>query len=44
MTYDAEYLALTKLRADALVTLHPDLVRRVGNAVPTAPVEALRSP
>jgi predicted nucleic acid-binding protein len=40
-TYDAEYLALTKLQADAFVTLDAELARRVEGIVPTATVEAL---
>jgi predicted nucleic acid-binding protein len=40
-TYDAEYVALTKLQADALVTLDAELARRVEGIVPTAPIEAL---
>src|SRR5215207_4142747 len=43
-TYDAEYVALTQLQADALVTLDPDLAHRVKGIVPTAPVEALQTP
>jgi predicted nucleic acid-binding protein len=42
-TYDAEYVALTRLQADAFVTLDADLARRVGGIVPTATIEALRS-
>jgi predicted nucleic acid-binding protein len=42
-TYDAEYVALTKLQADALVTSDPDLVRAVSGLVRTASVDALRS-
>ena len=42
-TYDAEYVALTKLQADALVTSDPDLARAVSGLVTTAPVDALRS-
>jgi predicted nucleic acid-binding protein len=42
-TYDAEYLALTKLQADAFVTLDADLANRVEGVVSTAPIEALRS-
>jgi predicted nucleic acid-binding protein len=42
-TYDAEYVALTKLQADALVTSDPDLAQAVSGLVTTAPVEALRS-
>jgi predicted nucleic acid-binding protein len=41
-TYDAEYLALTKLQADAFVTLDADLARRVEGVVPTATIDALR--
>ena len=41
-TYDAEYVALTQLQADALVTMDADLARRVDGIVPTATVEALR--
>jgi predicted nucleic acid-binding protein len=40
-TYDAEYVALTQLQADAFVTLDPELARRVEGIVPTAPVQAL---
>ena len=42
-TYDAEYVALTKLQADAFVTLDEDLARRVEGIVPTAAIEALRA-
>jgi predicted nucleic acid-binding protein len=41
-TYDAEYVALTQLQADALVTLDPELARRVEGTVPTATIEALQ--
>jgi predicted nucleic acid-binding protein len=41
-TYDAEYVALTQLQADAFVTLDPELARRVEGVVPTAPIEALQ--
>ena len=40
-TYDAEYLALTQLQADAFITLDPDLARRAKGVVPTASIEAL---
>jgi len=40
-TYDAEYVALTRLQADALVTLDAGLARRVEGIVPTATLEAL---
>jgi predicted nucleic acid-binding protein len=42
-TYDAEYLALTQLQADAFVTLDPDLARAAEGIVPTATVEALQT-
>ena len=40
-TYDAEYVALTQLQADAFVTLDAELARRVEGIVPTATIEAL---
>lgn len=42
-TYDAEYVALTKLQADALVTLDAELARQVEGIVPTATIDALRT-
>jgi len=42
-TYDAEYVALTKLQADALVTLDEQLARQVEGIVPTASIDALRT-
>ena len=42
-TYDAEYVALTQLQADAFVTLDAELARRGEGIVPTATVEALRT-
>jgi predicted nucleic acid-binding protein len=42
-TYDAEYLALTQLQADAFVTLDAELARSVEGIVPTATLDALRS-
>jgi len=42
-TYDAEYVALTKLQADAFVTLDDDLASRVKGIVETATIEALRA-
>jgi indolepyruvate ferredoxin oxidoreductase alpha subunit len=42
-TYDAEYVALTQLQADVLVTADADLARAVSGLVETAPVDALRS-
>ena len=41
-TYNAEYVALTQLQADAFVTLDAELARSVEGIVETAPVEALR--
>ena len=41
-TFDAEYVALTKLQADALVTLSPELARAAEGIVPTASIDALR--
>ena len=41
-TYDAEYVALTLLQADAFVTSDSKLARAVAGLVETAPVEALR--
>jgi predicted nucleic acid-binding protein len=43
-TYDAEYVALTRLQADALVTANADLARAVAGIVATAPIDALRTP
>ena len=42
-TYDAEYVALTQLQADAFVTLDADLARRLDGIVPTATIESLRA-
>ena len=42
-TYDAEYVALTQLQADAFVTLDAELARRVEGIVSTATIEALRT-
>jgi len=42
-TYDAEYVALTMLQADILVTSNDDLARRVAGLVETATVDALRT-
>ena len=42
-TYDAEYVALTRLQADALVTSDGDLARAVSSVVETATVDALRT-
>jgi predicted nucleic acid-binding protein len=40
-TYDAEYLAITRLQADALVTVNPTLATKAMNLVPLAQLEAL---
>jgi len=42
-TYDAEYVALTQLQADAFVTLDADLARRLEGIVPTETIESLRA-
>jgi len=42
-TYDAEYVALTLLQADALVTLDAELARQVEGVVSTATIDALRT-
>ena len=38
---DAEYLAVAKLQADALVTVDPALAAKAADIVPLAPLEAL---
>jgi predicted nucleic acid-binding protein len=38
---DAEYLAVARLQADALVTVDPRLAAKAENIVPVLPVEAL---
>jgi predicted nucleic acid-binding protein len=40
-TYNAEYVALTQLQADAFVTLDADLARSVKGIVATASIDAL---
>jgi predicted nucleic acid-binding protein len=42
-TYDAEYVALTQLQADAFVTSDRDLARSVSGLVETATIDALRT-
>jgi predicted nucleic acid-binding protein len=42
-TYDAEYLALTKLQADAFVTLDASLAGAADGIVPTATIDELRA-
>ncbi len=41
-TYNAEYIALTQLQADAFVTLDAELARSVEGIVVTASIDALR--
>lgn len=41
---DAEYLAVTRLQADALITVDPELGAKAANVVPVASVEDLRRP
>ena len=41
-TYDVEFVALTQLQADALVTSDRDLARTVSGLVETASIDALR--
>ena len=41
-TYNAEYVALTQLQADAFVTLDAELARSVEGIVKTASIDALR--
>jgi predicted nucleic acid-binding protein len=43
-TYDAEYVALTLLQADALITLNEELARSVKGIVATTTIDALRTP
>ena len=41
-TYNAEYVALTQLQADAFVTLDAELARSIEGIVATASIDALR--
>jgi indolepyruvate ferredoxin oxidoreductase alpha subunit len=41
-TYDAEYVALTRLQADAFVTSDEQLARALSGVVETATIDALR--
>jgi predicted nucleic acid-binding protein len=41
-TFNAEYVALTQLQADAFITLDKELARRVKGIVETASIDALR--
>ena len=40
-TYNAEYIALTQLQADAFITLDAELARSVEGIVATASIEVL---
>ena len=40
-TYDAEYLAVTRLQADALITVDPALATKARGVVPLAQLETL---
>lgn len=42
-TYDAEYVALTQLQADAFVTSDPEMTEAASSLVETAGVDALQS-
>jgi predicted nucleic acid-binding protein len=42
-TFDAEFVALTQLQADAFVTSDSDLARTVSSLVETATIDALRT-
>jgi len=42
-TYDAEFVALRQLQADALVTPDNELARRVQGIAPTETIEVLRT-
>ena len=42
-TYDAEYVALTRLQADAFITLDEQLAHAVKDLVTVAPIEVLSS-
>jgi predicted nucleic acid-binding protein len=42
-TYDAEFVALTRLQADSFVTSDGDLARTVFGLVETATIDALRT-
>ena len=42
-TFDAEFVALTQLQADAFITCDNDLARAVAGLVETATIDALRT-
>ena len=39
--FDAEYLAVTRLQADAFMTVDPEMAKRAEGIVPLAPISAL---
>lgn len=41
---DAEYLSVTRLQADALVTVDPELAAKADGVVPVAPLQSLLTP
>lgn len=43
-TFEAEYLAVCQLQADALVTIDPVMIARATDVVPIAPLAALTEP
>jgi predicted nucleic acid-binding protein len=43
-TYDAEYVALTRLQADAFITSDRELAKSISGIVETATIDALRVP
>lgn len=43
-TFEAEYLAVCRLQADALVTIDPVMIARATDVVPIAPLAALTEP
>jgi len=40
-TYEAEYLGVTRLQADAFVTIDPEMAAKAEGVVPTARLDAL---
>jgi predicted nucleic acid-binding protein len=42
-TYEAEFVALTQLQADAFITADTELAHAVSGVVQTAPIDALRT-
>jgi len=43
-TFDAEYLAVTRLQADAFVTIDEEMAQKAQGLAPLAPVSALTEP